>query len=104
MIKPFIGYVLVEPEKQTGETQTSTGLYLPESGQEKTSQGKVVAMSHWVGFNTKLGKAFDWKIDNQPMLKVGDMVIYKKWVNQEVKDEDKTYLLVKYEDLMAIVE
>lgn len=89
MIIPLIDYVLIEPIED--ETKTSKGILLPESSKDKPSRGKVVA----TGANM-------YMIGSKRA--VGQTVIFKKWTNQEVKDGDKTYLLVKFDELMAIVE
>lgn len=83
-IKPLMGYVLVEPLE--APTQTASGIILPESAQEKPAQGKVLAVA-----------------ENSPV-KVGDRVVYKKWGGDEIKVDGIEYKLVKFEDLMAILE
>lgn len=92
-IKPLAGYVLVEPE--SGETQTASGIVLPESAQEKPAQGKVVAIGEMLMID---GRTFG------PPVKIGDRVVYKKWGGDEIKVHGVEYKLVKFEDLMAILE
>lgn len=89
-----MGYVLVEP--QEAETKTSSGIILPETAQEKPAQGKVLA----VGDDLVLENG---KVVKAPV-KVGDMVVYKKWGGDEIKAEGKELKLVKFDDLMAILE
>lgn len=93
-LKPLMGYVLVEPSG--AETKTASGLYLPETAQEKPAQGTVVA----VGAEMILENG---KVMNAPV-KVGDKVIYKKWGGDEIKIGGVEYKLVKFDDLMAILE
>lgn len=93
-IKPLMGYLLVEP--LGAETQTATGIYLPESAQEKPAQGSVVA----VGDDMYLP---DGKVFRSPV-QVGQKVVYKKWGGDEIKVKGKEYKIVKFEDLMAILE
>ena len=91
-LKPLMGYVLVEPS--AAETKTASGLYLPESAQEKPAQGKVVAVGD------------DWITEGKVMkapVKVGDIVVYKKWGGDEIKVEGKELKIVKFDDLMAIL-
>ena len=75
IVKPLMGYCLVEPLETT--TQTASGIYLPESAQEKPAQGKVLACGD------------DMVIDNGKTIKcpvkVGDKVVYKKWGGDEIK-------------------
>lgn len=97
MIKPLPGYVLIEAIED--EQKSSGGVYLPESSKDKPSRGKVVACGDGEHIITK-------EIDGIKMAPVmeGQTVIYKKWTNQEVQDEGKTYLLVKFDELLAIIE
>ena len=93
-IKPLMGYVLVEPSE--ADTKTASGIILPESAQEKPAQGKVIACGDdMVMENGKTVKC---------PVKVGDKVVYKKWGGDEIKVEGKELKLVKFDDLMAILE
>lgn len=89
-----MGYVLVEP--QEAETKTSSGIILPETAQEKPAQGKVLA----VGDDLVLENG---KVVKAPV-KAGDIVVYKKWGGDEIKAEGKELKLVKFDDLMAVME
>lgn len=93
-IKPLMGYVLVEPEEAS--SKTSSGIYLPESAQEKPAQGVVIS----VGDDLVLEGG---KVLKAPV-KSGDRVVYKKWGGDEIKIEGKELKLVKFDDLMAILE
>lgn len=93
-IKPLMGYVLVEPSE--AETKTISGIILPESAQEKPAQGKVVACGdEMVMENGKVVKC---------PVEVNDKVVYKKWGGDEIKMDGKELKLVKFDDLMAILE
>ena len=83
-IKPLMGYVLVEPEEAS--SKTSSGIYLPESAQEKPAQGMVVACGDdMVMENGKVVKC---------PVKVGEKVVYKKWGGDEIKVDGKELKLV----------
>ncbi len=93
-IKPLMGYVLVQPSE--AETKTVSGIYLPEGAQEKPAQGEVVACGDdMVMENGKTVKC---------PVKVGEKVVYKKWGGDEIKVSSVEYKLVKFDDLMAILE
>ena len=93
-IKPLMGYILVEPSE--ADTKTASGIILPESAQEKPAQGRVLACGDdMVMENGKVVKC---------PVKVGDKVVYKKWGGDEIKMEGKELKLVKFDDLMAILE
>lgn len=93
-IKPLMGYVLVEPSE--AETKTSSGIILPESAQEKPAQGVVLACGDELVIEG--GKVLKCPVKN------GDKVVYKKWGGDEIKVEGKELKLVKFDDLMAILE
>ena len=92
MLKPLSGYVLIEPADK--ETKTATGIYLPDSADEKPQEGKVLATGNSI---------YDHNREVPCPVKVGDKVVYKKWGGNEVKVDGKEMLLIKFEDLMAIV-
>jgi chaperonin GroES len=91
-LKPTAGYLLIEPLEK--EVKTTSGIYLPDSAGEKPQKGKVLGVG--ASETTDSGK-----IRKSPV-KTGDVVIYKKWGGNEVKIESKEYLLVKFEDVLAI--
>lgn len=93
-IKPLADYVLVEPSSK--ETTLPSGIVIPDTVKEKPQEGKVVAVGP--------GKRDD-KGNRIPMeIKVSALVMYKKWGGTEVKIDGKELLLVKEEDIIAIIE
>ena len=93
-IKPLMGYVLVEPS--SADTKTASGIYLPEGAQEKPAQGVVLACGDDMVMEN--GKVVKCPVKN------GDKVVYKKWGGDEIKLGGKELKLVKFDDLMAILE
>lgn len=93
-IRPLAGYVLVEPSNP--ETQTASGIVLPESAQEKPAQGKVLA----IGPAIFLGTGVEVRCPVQE----GDVVVFEKWAGKDVKIKGVEYKLVKFEDLIGVVE
>jgi len=87
-IQPLSDRVLVEP--QEAETKTASGLYIPDSAKEKPQQGKVVAV----------GKG---KKNHSMTVKVGDIVLYGKYSGSELKYEGNDYLIMREEDILAII-
>jgi chaperonin GroES len=92
-LRPLAGYVLVEPSEP--ETKTASGILLPDTAQEQPAQGLVVA----VGPNV-----FDLGREQVCPVKVGDRVVYKKWGGDELKLSGVEYKLVKFDDLMGVLE
>lgn len=93
-LKPMPGYVLVEPAKT--DKVTASGIYLPDSHDEKAQYGKVIA----VGADTLDDKGN--KLTSP--VKKGDLVIYKKWGGNEFKVKDTEYQFFKFEDVLALIE
>ncbi|MBT6567652.1 MAG: co-chaperone GroES [Flavobacteriaceae bacterium] len=87
-IKPLADRVLVEPA--AAETTTSSGIIIPDTAKEKPQKGTVVA----VGPGTQ---------ENPITVKVGDQVLYGKYAGTELQHEGKDYLIMKENDLLAIV-
>ena len=92
-IQPVSGYILVEPIKV--ETTTASGIVLPESHEEKPQSGKVLTVG---------GPIFDDGHEIKAPCAVGDTVIYREWGGKEYKEGDKNLLILKFEDIMALIK
>lgn len=77
------------------EETTKSGIVLPGQAKEKPQQAEVVAVGP--GGNVD-GKEVTMQV------KVGDKVIYSKYSGTEIKLEDDEYIVVKQNDILAIVE
>lgn len=94
-IKPLADHVLIEPLKQ--EEKTKSGILIPESSdKERPEQGKVIAVGP--GKKDDDGKLVSMEV------KVGDMVLFTKYGPNEVKIDEKEYLIAKEDDILAILE
>ncbi|MEN8253623.1 MAG: co-chaperone GroES [Patescibacteria group bacterium] len=91
-LKPLAGFVLVEPAE--AQTKTASGIYLPESGDEKPQYGKVLACGDAI---------YDDGVEIKCPVKKKDQVLYKKWGGNEFKIADKEYQFLKFEDLIAVI-
>ena len=77
------------------QTQTASGLYIPDHAKEKPQQGEVLAVGP--------GRRDD-KGERIPMdVKVGDKVLYSKYGGTEVHYEGEDYLIVGARDILAIL-
>ena len=77
------------------QTQTASGLYIPDNAKEKPQQGEVLAVGP--------GRRDD-KGERIPMdVKVGDKVLYSKYGGTEVHYEGEDYLIVGARDILAAV-
>ena len=87
-VKPLSDRVVIEPV--AAENKTASGIIIPETAKEKPQKGKVVA----VGKGTK---------DHDMTVKEGDMVLYGKYAGTELKLEGTDYLIMREDDILAIV-
>jgi chaperonin GroES len=106
MIKPLPGYALVEPIE---DDLKSGDIYLPEQTKDKPSKGKVVEVSSWA-YLPHPESIYFGEDDTETLtvvygkIKKGTTVVYKKWTNQEVEHKGKKYLLVHFNELLAVIE
>ena len=77
------------------ETQTASGLYIPDNAKEKPQQGEVLA----VGPGRRDDKGARIPVD----VKVGDKVLYSKYGGTEVHYEGEADLIVSSRDILAIL-
>ena len=94
-IKPINDHVIVKPI--TEDEVTKAGIVIPDTvDKEKPEKGEVIAVGE--------GKLLD-NGQRAPMsIKVGDIIMFKKYSPDEIKIEDKEYLVISEEDIMVILE
>ncbi|OQB16362.1 MAG: 10 kDa chaperonin 5 [Candidatus Omnitrophica bacterium ADurb.Bin205] len=92
-ITPLGDRILVKPLE--AEEKTKGGIILPDTAKEKPQEGRVVAVGK--------GKVLDdGKV--QPLeVKPGDKILYGKYSGTEIKLEDEEHLIIKEEDVLAII-
>jgi chaperonin GroES len=78
------------------DTKTKSGIIIPDSAQEKPSEGEVVAVG--TGGRDESGKLIP--ID----VKVGDRILFGKWSGTEVKIDGQELLIMKESDIMGIIK
>jgi len=93
-IRPLGDRIVVEPLE--AEEKTKGGIILPDTAKEKPQEGKVVAVG-----KGKVGE--DGKLVSMEV-KVGDKVLYGKYSGTEITIDDKEYIILKEEDILAVVE
>ncbi len=79
----------------TAEEKTKGGIIIPDSAQEKPSQGEIIAVGP--GGRDENGKLIP--ID----LKTGDKVLFGKWSGTEVKLDGEELLIMKESDIMGVI-
>ena len=92
-LKPLGSRVVVEPVEQ--EEITSGGIVLPETAKEKPQKGKILSVGP--GERDDEGKYIPMDV------KEGDMVLFAKYAGTEIKVNGKKLLIMKENDLLAIV-
>lgn len=93
-IQPLGDRVLIKPLE--AQEKTKGGIVLPDTAKEKPQEGKVVAVGK--GRVSEEGKLAPLEV------KVGDKVLYGKYSGTEISVEGEEYLIVKEEDILAIVK
>lgn len=80
----------------SAEQMTAGGIVLPDSAQEKPQEGEVIA----VGPGTQLSSGKRVPVD----VKAGDRIVYGKYAGTEVKVGADEYIILRQEDVLAILE
>jgi len=83
-------------ERIDAEAKSAGGIIIPDTAQEKPSQGIVIAVGP--GGRDEAGKLIP--ID----LKAGDRVLFGKWSGTEVKIDSVDYLIMKESDIMGVID
>jgi chaperonin GroES len=83
-------------KRVTADEKTAGGIIIPDTAQEKPSQGEVTAVGP--GGRDESGKLIP--ID----IKVGDRVLFGKWSGTEVKIDGQDLLIMKESDIMGVIE
>ena len=94
-IKPLSDHILIEPVKE--EEKTKFGILLPDTAsKEKPEEGIVIAVGP--GRKTEDGKIVPVSV--MP----GQKVLFTKYGPNEIKVEEKEYLIAREDDILAIIE
>ena len=93
-ISPLGNRVVVEPAEQ--EQRTASGIVLPETAKEKPQRGTVLAVGPGPRDDSGSRVAMD--------VKVGDTVLFAKYGGTEIKVDGKNVLILREDDILAIVE
>ncbi|GHU85967.1 10 kDa chaperonin [Spirochaetia bacterium] len=86
-VRPLADRVMVKLEKN--EAKTASGIIIPDTAQEKTQAGTVIA----IGDDAEVIK-----------VKVGQKVMYDKYAGTQVKIDNEEHLILKMADIIAVIE
>ncbi len=93
-VRPLHDRVIVQRLEE--EEKTKGGIIIPDTAKEKPIEGKVIAVG--AGKIKKDGTKVALEV------KKGDRVLYAKYAGTEVKIDGEEYLMMKEEDILAIIE
>jgi chaperonin GroES len=94
-LKPLDDRIVVRPNE--AETQTASGLVIPDTAKEKPQQGEVLAVGP--------GKRSETSGELIPVdIKVGDTVLYSKYGGTEVAVNGEDLLVLNSRDVLAVVD
>lgn len=93
MLKPLGDRIIIELIE--AEEKTSSGIVLPDSAKEKPQEGKVIAVG--TGRVLENGQRVDLEVSE------GDRIIFSKYAGTEVKYEGTEYLILRENDILAII-
>nr|P31295.1 RecName: Full=Co-chaperonin GroES; AltName: Full=10 kDa chaperonin; AltName: Full=Chaperonin-10; Short=Cpn10 [Allochromatium vinosum]AAA23318.1 GroES [Allochromatium vinosum DSM 180] len=93
-IRPLHDRVVVRRMEE--ERLSAGGIVIPDSATEKPIQGEIIAVGHGKILDNGSVRALD--------VKVGDSVLFGKYSGTEVKLDGKEFLVMREEDIMAVVE
>ncbi|MFM1869277.1 MAG: hypothetical protein RLY99_21 [Pseudomonadota bacterium] len=93
-LRPLHDRVIIK--RLDNETKTASGIVIPETAAEKPDQGEILAVG--TGKKDESGKVIPLDV------KVGDRVLFGKYAGQTVKVDGNELLVMREEDIMAVVQ
>ena len=93
-IRPLADRIMVQPEE--AESKTAGGIVIPDTNKEKPMRGKVIAVGG--------GKYEDSGALRPLQVKIGDKVLYGKYAGTNIELDGADYLVMREEDVMAVIE
>ncbi len=92
--RPLHDKVIIQ--RTEGEEKSAGGIIIPDTAKEKPQEGKVIAVG--TGILLKDGKTVALQV------KPGDRVLFSKYGGTEIEFGDEKYLVMREEDILAIIE
>lgn len=94
-VRPLGDKIIVK--RQAAESQTESGIYLPESAKDKPKQGKIVAVGDG-NLNKDTGARVPFTV------KKGDEVIFSSYSGTEIKIDGEDVLIMTEDDILGIID
>jgi chaperonin GroES len=96
-LKPLGDRVIVEPLREDESKKTKSGIIIPETvDKERPERGKIVAVGP--------GKTNEDGVTVPLSVKKGQVIIFSKYGPDEVKIDDKKYLIISESSILAVIE
>jgi len=93
-VRPLHDRIIVK--RMEGEQKTKGGIIIPDTAQEKPVEGKIIAIGN--GKTLENGKILPLEV------KKGDKVLFGKYAGTEIKIDGEEHLIMREEDIIAIIE
>jgi len=93
-VKPLSDNVLIE--RTEVNNQTTGGIFIPDSSKKKSQEGNIIAIG--------TGKYLDNGQKRKLSVKVNDRVIFNSYGGNEIKIDGKEFLIMKEEEILAVIE
>ena len=94
MLKPLGDRVVLKVQKE--EEQSIGGIVIESNAKEKPTTGEVIAVGN--------GRILDNGQRVEPEVKVGQSVVFDKYAGSEVKYEGEEYLVIRENDIIAVID
>jgi chaperonin GroES len=95
LLRPLGDKILIKRDE--AQTKTSSGIFLPETSKEKPMTATIEAVGTGA-LNTETGERIPLAV------KKGERILISKWAGTEVKLNDKEYLIIAEDDILAVIE
>lgn len=95
LLRPLGDKILIKRDE--AQTKTSSGIFLPETSKEKPMTATIEAVGTGA-LNTETGERIPLGV------KKGERILISKWAGTEVKLNDKEYLIINEDDILAVIE
>jgi chaperonin GroES len=93
-IRPLHDRIVIKRKPE--EERTAGGLYIPESAKERPVEAEVIAVGN--------GKLLEDGTLRPLSLKAGDKVLFGKYSGSDIKLDDQEYLIMREDDVLAVIE
>jgi chaperonin GroES len=93
-VRPLHDQVVIK--RLEAETQTASGIIIPDNAQEKPYQGEVIAVGP--------GKSLDNGQVREPQVKIGDRILFRKYGGVDVKLNGEEFMMIREDEVLAIIE